>query len=266
AEDSEIRKELDNGMYLDLRLIYGDTFSEENEKPYSSFSLSTTLNFFSYQPLISNVNVKGQLWGKSIPMKKESSELRVGIFQHFDYYDSNAVFEGQKVNSYRISEAAAFGIGGLFKTSLTSNTTFFTTGYLNAILLGGSITDHFKAIDRDYNMGSGFSSKLNAGFLFRTKAEFSLSVEDYRLFTWKGYDPDLDLSGLTNEELLNLNTQGDEGNAKLTVLSFKFNYRYRKRYTVSSETSYYFRDSRYKYFPDVKYQIVESKIGLGYLF
>ncbi len=266
AEDSEIKDEFDNGMYVDLRLIYGDPWGGDNNKPYDSFTLRTTFNLFSYQPLISNVNAIGQIWGKDIPLKSNKYDMRWGIFQHFDYYDSDARCKGVKFKSYRISEAAAFGVGGLFRANLSHRLTFVSSVYLNAILLGGSLTDYFQVIDRDYNMGSGYSSKINAGLLIGTKMELSTNFEDYRLYTWKGYDPEVDLSQLTHEEQLYLNAQGDKGKAKLTVLNLNFNYRYKKRYTFSVETSYYFRGSTYKYFPDVSYEIIESKVGMGYLF
>jgi hypothetical protein len=116
-----------------------------------------------------------------------------------------------------------------------------------------------------YNLGSGFSSKLGAGLLGR-KAGLYVKVEDYRLFTWKGYDPKTDLSGLTVDEQRQLNAQGDKGNVKFTIFNLNFYYHFLKHYMLSVETSYYMRDSYYKYFPRVKYQIVESKIGIGYLF
>ncbi|MDR2681183.1 MAG: hypothetical protein LBC47_10280 [Tannerella sp.] len=142
---------------------------------------------------------------------------------------------------------------------------FFLSAYLNGILLGGSITDYYRVINRDYNMGSGFSSKLYAGLLFGNKAGLYVKVEDYRLFTWKGYSPNTDLSQLTGHEMENLNIQGDRGNTKFTILNQRFYYRLKKRYVFSLETSYYLRNSFYDYFLGVKYQIVESKIGIGYL-
>jgi hypothetical protein len=72
------------------------------------------------------------------------------------------------------------------------------------------------------------------------------------------------LSGLLIDNratVLNLNTQGDRGNMNLS-----FDYCLKKRYVFSLETSYYLHDSYYRYFPKVEYQIVESKIGIGYLF
>ena len=266
AEDSEIMRELDNGMYVDLKLAYGNPFSEENEKPYDSFSLRTSLNFFSGQPLIGNVSAIGQLWGKTIPLKNKKSNLSIGVFQHFDYYDSEVVFEGKKINSYKISEAAAFGFGGAYYTSLFPNTVFIASAHLNAILLGGSITDYYRAVERDYNLGSGHSSKVNATFIWGTKFDFSANLEDYRLYTWKGYNPDQDLDNLTHNEQLYLNAQGDKGNAHLTVINLNLNFRFRKHYTITTETSYYFRGSQYDHHPDVRYQVVENKIGFGYLF
>ncbi len=266
AEDSEIKRELDNGMYVDFNLLYGNLFDEENDKPYDAFSLHATFNMFSKQPIISSVNAIGQLWGTNIPLKRGNRKLHVGIFQHFDYYDSDVVLNGEKINSYRISEAAAFGAGAMYAARLTKQMSFAGTVHLNGILLGGSITDHYQNIDRDYNMGSGFSSKANLAFFYKTRLNFGLKVEDYRLFTWKGYDPNVDLTKLTHEEQLYLNAQGDKGNANLTILTLDFNCRFKKQFTFSVETSYYMRNSYYKYHPNVEYQVIENKIGLGYVF
>jgi hypothetical protein len=61
--------------------------------------------------------------GKNIPLKNEKSMLHWGVFQHFDYYDSN--FERQQVNSYRIAEAAALGVGRQYRRTSKRNTQFF---------------------------------------------------------------------------------------------------------------------------------------------
>jgi hypothetical protein len=265
VEDSEIRNRIDNAVFLDMQLLYGNLFSEENEKPYDAFQMRISFNFLSKQPVIGNVNLVGQLWGKNIPLKSEKSTLHWGVFQHFDYYDSNTVFERQQVNSYRIAEAAALGVGGQYRRTLKRNRQFFLSAYLNGVLLGGSITDYYRVIERDYNLGSGFSSKLYAGLLFGNKAGLYVKIEDYRLFTWKGYSADTDLSQLTAYETSQLNIQGDRGNTKFTILNLKFDYYLKKRYVFSLETSYYLRNSFCDYFPRVKYQIVESKIGIGYL-
>ena len=76
----------------------------------------------------------------------------------------------------------------------------------------------------------------------------------------------MNLSQLTGHEMSSLNVQGDKGNTKFTILNLNFTYYLKKRYMFSLETSYYSRNSFYDCFPKVKYQIVESKIGIGYLF
>jgi hypothetical protein len=262
AEDSEIKNKIDNTVFLDMRLLYGNLFSEENEKPYDAFMVRTSFNFFSEQPVIGNVNIIGQLWGKSyLPdLSDGRKSLHWGVFQHFDYYDSNTVFERQQVNSYRIAEAAALGVGGQYKRISKRNTLFFLSAYLNGILLGGSITDYYRVVNRDYNLGSGFSSKLYAGLMFGNKAGLNVKFEDYRLFTWKGYSADMNLSQLTGYEMSNLNIQGDRGNTKFTILNLSFDYYLKKRYVFSIETSYYSRNSFYDCFPRVKYQTVENKV------
>jgi hypothetical protein len=264
AESREIK--FDHSMYLDLNLYYSNIFSEDNEKPYDAFILNSQFNFFSYQPLISNVGVISQIWGKNIPLKNKHLDLHWGVFQHFDYYDSKAFFKGERINSYKISEAAAFGIGGQLKANLLSKATFVMSSYLNAVLLGGSITDYYRVTNRDYNIGSGFSTKTNMRLMIGKSIEFNADIKDYRLFTWKGYDPEIDLSQLTAEEQLNLNTQGDEGITNLTVLNLDFDYCFREHYTISIGTSYYLRNSDYKFFPDKKNEIIESRLGLGYIF
>jgi hypothetical protein len=263
AEDSA-KTRFYNGICLDLKLIYGDLFSEDHQKPYDAFMVQTSFNFFSQQPFVGKVNITGQLWGKSGLPKNRPVTLNWGFFQHFDYYDSNTVREKQKSNSYRIAEAAAFGIGGQFKAKLRQ-TVCMASLFLNGILLGGSITDYYRVTDRDYNLGSGFSSKFFAIWMFGNTASLSVNVEDYRIFTWKGYGRETDLTQLTDRERMNLNVQGDRGNVSFTIAGFNFNYRF-GNIVVSSETSLYLRNSFYEYFPGVKYQIVESRTGVGYLF
>jgi hypothetical protein len=265
AEDSKIRDRLDNGMYVDLLLSHGNMFSGDGERPYDAFTLRTSFNFFSQQPLVGNVNVTGQLWGKNIPLKDEKSTVHWGIFQHFNYYDSNTVMAERRVSSYRIAETAAVGIGAQFKRDAVKKSVFVSSMYLTGILLGGSITDYYRVVNRDYNLGSGFSSKFSAGLLGR-RAGFNVKVEDYRLFTWKGYDSKMDLSQLTASEQRVLNVQGDSGNVKFTICNTNFYYHLRQRCVLSLETSYYLRSSYYRHFPGVKYRIVESKLGIGYLF
>ena len=99
-------------MNLSLRLDYGDPFHDDAYSPYEWFQFRVGMDFFSKQPLFSEVNAIGALWGKRV-WQKDNRSLAAGVFQHFDYYDSELRTNSTKeVAPYRISEAAAFG-GGL---------------------------------------------------------------------------------------------------------------------------------------------------------
>ena len=57
--------------------------------------------------------------------------------------------------------------------------------FLSAILLGGSLTDYYNVIDRNYNMGSGYSIKNNTILDFGRYGMFALNMHLYQIFTWK---------------------------------------------------------------------------------
>ena len=52
------------------------------------------------QPLISQINLMGKLWG--VPLKTTTGmEMMFGIFQHFNYFDSEEVIDGSGVSLTR---------------------------------------------------------------------------------------------------------------------------------------------------------------------
>ena len=89
-------------------------------------------------------------------------EMMFGIFQHFNYFDSEEVIDGSGRIPYKISEAASVGPGMIYKfPQMNSLVNLEQRVFLSAILLGGSLTDYYNVIDRNYNMGSGYSIKNN---------------------------------------------------------------------------------------------------------
>jgi len=258
-DNTQKKQDTSNMLCFDLGLYYGNPYDKENEKPYDFFSLKVAGNFFSQQPVISRVNALGMIYTKDIALRKPTRQLTLGIFQHFNFYQSNADINNVSLSPYKISEAASIGPGLLYKTGITKRTTFSSSMYLSGILLGGSQTDHFRFEKRDYNMGSGFSSKLNFELNFHDKARLFVNMEDYRLYSWIGYNP-------ADTETVNSNVQGDVGNASLSVARLNFNYTIKKHFLIAVETSYYYRKSIYKYYPSVKHGTTENKISVGYIF
>jgi hypothetical protein len=255
---------IDNGAYIDFDLLYGNIFSVENERPYDAFSASITLNMVSNQPLLSDFNFIGELWGKSVPLRNEKLDLHWGVFQHFDYYNSGSI-EGQPyTNTYRIAEAAAFGIGGQLMYKVINKTTLTSNLFVNAVLLGSSITDHYRVDNRDYNLSSGFSTKFNLGLNYNQKAIIRTEFENYRLFTWNETSTDQNLPAEQEPQTPNL--RGDEGNTGFTVINLQFFYLFRQNYFFTFGSSAYLRNSHYRYYPDVQSRILDSHVGVGYYF
>lgn len=243
----------------DVGLDYGNAFDFDNEKPYDFFSLKMSVNFFSQQPIISRANALGMLLSKDIYLRKPGSQLIWGIFQHFNFYQINADKNNVSLNLYKISEAASVGPGLLFKSKLTNNINFLSSAYLSAILLGGNQSDHSSPDIRSYNMGSGFSSKLNFELQFGKRAILLLNGENYQIYSWIGNLP-------ANKKIISSTPRGDLGNACLSLVRLNFNYKIGNHFLLTAETDYYYRRNIYKYYPTIKRSITEYKLSAGYIF
>jgi len=260
-------KDGSKGAELDLDFVYGNPMDDFEGKPYSFFTLDARLNFISNQPFLGGASAKGLLWGTHWRPNPPGGFL-FGIFQHFNYQNSNPIKEGNKeVVPYEISEVASFGGGMICSVPIVSDRLFFFSDvYLNGVLLGGNHTDHYKVDGRDYNLGSGYSFKIFPGISWRDVGSLRLGIDRIQLYAWNGYNKNIDLSQLTEEQAYHLVTQGDKGNAALTTITAQMAIQLYKNLEMNLSQAYYLRRSHYVYFPDVSFEAIESKIGLLYRF
>lgn len=250
-------------MNLSLRLDYGNPFGDEFYSPYEWFQFRAGFDFFSSQPLISQVNAIAALWGKRVWMK-DNRTLTAGIFQHFDYYDSELRSNSDKsVAPYRISEAAAVGGGLLYykEGEGSDKVDIYGELYVNGVALGASISDYLQLEERDYNLGSGYSIKGFTGLTYDKRWSFLLNLENYHIFTWKGYDPDLDFEKV---DLERLNVQGEKSNARLTVFTTSLAYVSPKRWMMTLSNRYFSRHTRYKHYENVPTSTYDVMLTLGF--
>lgn len=248
--------------YVRFNLVYGNPFDGETTKPYDYFTLDATFGLSSNQPLITGLHLLGRLWSVPVEVSK-GTEMEFGIFQHFNYYDSQPVKDGTSLVPYRISEAASFGPGIIYRFPQVGNLTRFEQRvFLDGILLGGSLTDYYNVIDRDYNMGSGYSVKAISFMEFGKVATFQIGADYYRIFTWKGYEG----KDLETTDPLYLNAQGDKGNASLLVLNARFGLALSNRLNLDFNVSNYWRDTHYSYHDDVTSKTFDMSLGLQYKF
>ena len=248
--------------YLAFNLAYGDPFDDDNSQPYDYFTLNFMAGFTGNQPLINNLHLMGKLWSRTIYDGRQGQTL-VGFFQHFNYYDSKPVTDGSGQTPYRISEAASFGPGMMWKFPTVGNLSRLEQHiFADLILLGGTKSDYYNVIDRDYNMGSGFSMKSQTMMVFPRLGFFSLLVDYYHIYTWKGYEG----KDLAHTDPLYLNAQGDKGDAQLLVVKPMFVFQLKNNFGIECVGSYYGRYTHYKYHPNVHAHTFEVRAGLMYRF
>lgn len=246
--------------YINLNLIYGDPFDEDTNKPYDFFTTDLTFGLSSNQPLITSVHLLGRLWGAHV-LENKDMMVQFGIFQHFNYYDSQPVKDGTNEVPYRISEAASIGPGILCSFPSVGNLTKLQQSlFLDGIILGGSLTDYYNVIDRDYNMGSGYSVKIKTLMEFYKVGSLNIGADYYRIFTWKGYEH----KDLEHTDPLYLNAQGDKGNASLLVTDIKLLLNLSKHLSLDLGASYYWRYTYYSFHDNVKSRTFDTHIGLQY--
>ena len=261
ADDARLFKG-EHNPYIDFAMQYGDPINEdEHNAPYDYFETELVAGLSGNQPILNQVHLMGRLW--STPMiEGKNVKAEFGIYQHFDYFDSKPVKDGSDLTPYRISEAAAFGPGAIIEMPQVGVLDKLEQRiFLNGILLGGTKSDYYNIIDRDYNMGSGFSVKTKTHMELRHFGRFILNAHYYRIYTWKGYDQDRDLSNLTEDEMLHLNAQGDKSNAALLVVNPVTEFDIARNWSIMLTGSYFARRTHYRYFDNVRANTFEVRLG-----
>lgn len=252
----------EHNAYATFYMEYGDPINKgDYNHPFDFFDAEATFVFSGNQPFINQVHLMGRLW--STPMiDNRHMNAEFGIYQHFDYFDSSPVKEGSDLTPYRISEAAAFGPGVIYQLPNVGMLSRLEQRiFLNGILLGGTKTDYYNIIDRDYNMGSGFSFKSKTHLELRNFGRFILHAQYYRIFTWKGYKQE-DLENACHENLLYLNAQGDKGNSGLLVINPMTEIDIHKNISLFLSGAYFNRHTHYANYDDIHAHTFHVNLGL----
>ena len=250
--------------YLNMVLTYGTPVDgERHTTPYDFFDVDATISMGGGQPLVNNLQIVGRLWSTSILDKKDMAG-EFGIYQHFNYFDAKPIEDGSELTPYRISEAAGFGPGFILSLPQMGGLSKLEQRvFLSGILLGGTKSDYFNVIERDYNMGSGFSIKSKTQLDFGKFGRFILNAKYFRLYTWKGYeDKDLQAYADGTKNLHYLNVQGDRSNAALLVVNPIMEMHVNKQWSLTLSGAYYSRRTFYKYYDKVHANTFETKIGI----
>ncbi len=250
--------------YINFTLTYGTPVDgERHTKPYEFFDMEGNMGVGGGQPLVNSLQIVGRLWSMPILDKKDMTG-EFGIYQHFNYYDAKPIKDGTELTPYRISEAAGFGPGFIFSLpQVGALTKLEQRVFVSGILLGGTKSDYYNIIERDYNMGSGFSIKSKTQLDFGHFGRFLLNAKYFRLYTWKGYKQEDIATDFKNvEDLHYLNVQGDRSNAMLLVVNPVMEIHLARQWSLTLSGAYYSRRTFYKYYDKVRANTFETKVGI----
>lgn len=250
------------GAALDINIEYGDRFETENQKPYDYFVFKANINAHSSQPLLSQVNILGRIHVTEL-VNTEKDFLSLGMYQHFDFYDSDTISDVSSKIPYKIAIPASFGGGLIYQSKRSRNYTFDAYFHLNAIILGGALSDHYVVDKRNYNLASGFGWKSGINLAYKDKISVSSTFNTYRMFTLKGYPQNIDWDTVNPHEF---NYQGDKSQATLHVISLRGDLKLHKQLYLTAMYYNFIRDTNYKYYDDVFSKTSEGRLMLTYKF
>lgn len=246
-----------HSAFVDFDLNYGDVFDNDDSHPYDYFSGNLTVNTSS--PLISDLHVVARMWGTEMNVGKAQGEF--GIFHHFNYYDSGEIVKDGDEVPFRISETASIGPGIAVRHNPKGRLKRMEHRlFVDLILLGGVQTDYYRFIDRDYNMGSGFSLKYFNDTEIGNSCRFRLKTDFYRLFTWKGYEQ----KDYENINPLYLNSQGDKSIASILILNPIIDIKLAGNLYLQPSIKYVLRKTAYKFHDDKRKDSFETRLGFSY--
>jgi hypothetical protein len=248
--------------YFNLMINYGDAIKGDIRKPFDYFNADFTFAVVDNKPLVNTIRILGNiLMGRTNENKYMSSKF--GLFQYFNYYNSDIVKEGAYSNDYRIAEALGLGPGVVMRFPCSRTFTKIEQQfYADAVIMGGVKSDYLKVSVRDYNMGSGYSLKAKTIVCSSNIFDFNLDIDYYRLFTWNGWE-NKDYSTISPSKY---NIQGDKSNAEMIIIAPTLFINIWKQFGIQLCGNYYYRHTRYAYHNDVEMNNYELKIGLSWWF
>ena len=130
------------------------------------------------------------------------------------------------------------------------------------MLLGGILTDFFNLDQRNYNLASGFSVKSGVQLTW-DKERFCVSATNslYRLFTWKGYSPTVNLRQVDERTF---NVMGDHSQATFSVTDINAQLRIWRKLYLGLQLTYFYRHTKYRDHPDVTSNVFMQSLQLIY--
>ncbi len=250
-----------SGFSYQLAIEYGERFEVKDSRPFDFFSLRVSSAIQASQPLLSQLNIMGRLLGREV-IDKHGRYMSVGMYQYFDYYDSDTISDVSAKTPYKLGIPASVGVGAMYRDGHRSNFVFDCYAHCNSVILGAVLSDHYYLDERNYNLASGFSIKTGINMAFRNGLlSLSASNDFYGLYTWKGYPSGIDW-GTVNYKTLN--AQGDKSSAYFNVAELRADLRIWKKLYLTAVVTHYLRMTHYRDYENVRSSTSATQLMLSY--
>jgi len=233
--------DLNNGTntpLLKMQFVYGTPFlKEEFRKPFEYFNLHLGINIDN-KNTISNFFGEALLYGKNFNFQGNIEDIEqdnlIGAFQHFDYLANEA---------YKIA-ASGLGAGVISRFPAYEGMELYTSCHLSGIVLGGSNSAYAEETERDYNLGPGFSTKLEGWLINEKYGELYISFLNYFLYTLSGAD----------------------GSETISITNGRIETPIAKKFRIGLEYLYYSRNGIYENYEDITAENNELRSFISYRF
>lgn len=233
-----------------INLEYGDRYSPKSHKPYDYFNVAIELDAISTQPILNRLEIKGRLISRDI-VDTRSTDLSIGLYQHFDYFDSDTITLTAPDNTlrpcivpYKLGTPASIGCGLMYRYVDEPVMSFEAYTHLNAVFMAGVLSDYYRYYHRNYNWASGFAIKTGVTLNFpKLRFNFTVANRLYRLYTWSGDYREIHGEPVQADRARNI--QGDKSNAWFSYLEARFNFRIWRRLYASVGVDWYYRLTKY---------------------
>jgi hypothetical protein len=161
---------------LNLQLDYGDPFEIRRRIPYDVFRLRIEMRYGDDQKILDNVVGYGYLFGKNIVKGKNG--ILLGVFQHFDYWNSN-IFE---------LGSLGFGPSILSRIDFSADTKLYSGIHIAAVPLAGNNTRFGPDTSpfRDYNFGGGAQARIDETLHLGKWLSLGLNGYYYWIYEYEG--------------------------------------------------------------------------------
>lgn len=250
------------GGTMSLDIEYGDRYEMRSSKPYDYFTFHIDMAVQRHQPVFSQINIMGRLISREL-IDTKHHDLNIGMYQHYDFYDSDTISTEYPKVPYRLGIPASAGVGLQYRGTDIGQWSVDAYSHVNAVMLGGILSDHYNLEDRNYNLASGFSVMNGVNAIYKNDLlSFAATYNYYRMFTW-GYPRGTDVKSANPRTL---NAQGDASTAFFAVATARVDVRLIPKLYLTGEFSHYNRSTRYRDFPAVHSSSFSTRLMLSYKF